>query len=261
MPYIIRSLSYIIFFFLFLLFDNNCFGADGNEWKIGGKIHFEEQSSVDYIGTLELNKLTREILKEFFDIKSDTCANNAKVLIKKENGNFFIKHYEERSKPGVGEEMHATLLYTSKRSDDGHETLKDVCNNLAINDKTLSCGKAPTIEQVAKAYQKLIKPNWKFEISDVVFITSKTANVIIAKLLFNGRDEILNKEGKPVSGGFLHMTLLNIDSSVVSEKEKINQVVIKLKKNLSGKMVKIGNKNGQADLEFGMSGSKNRLRP
>ena len=44
--------------------------SDVNDWKIVGKIHFEEQSSSDYIGTLELNKLTRETIIEFFDIKN-----------------------------------------------------------------------------------------------------------------------------------------------------------------------------------------------
>lgn len=33
--------------------------------------------------------------------------------------------------------MHATLLYTSKRTEDGHETLKDICSNLAQVEKTL----------------------------------------------------------------------------------------------------------------------------
>jgi len=239
----------------------DCFGESEGSWKIGGKIHFEEQSGFDYIGTVAINGVTREVVKEFFDIISDSCADNAKVLIKRENGHFVIRHYEEKSKPGIGEEMHATLLYTSKRTEDGHETLKDICNNLGQVDKTISCEKAPPLEQVSTIYQKIIKPQWRFEISDVVFWASPISNVIVVKLLFNGRDEIVNKEGNPVTGGALHMTLLNIDSLVASETGKINRIISKLKEKLSGKMLKVGDRNGQADLEFGISGSTNRLRP
>jgi len=85
-----------------------------NDWNIGGKIHFEEQSSVDYIGTIEINELTRKALKKIFDVHADSCAHNAKALLKKENNQIILTHREERSKPGIGEEIHATLLYTSK---------------------------------------------------------------------------------------------------------------------------------------------------
>lgn len=99
------------------------------------------------------------------------------------------------------------------------------------------------------------------EISDVVFWTSPISNVVVAKLLLNGKDEIINEQGNPVSGKSLHMTLLNLDSSVASQKEKIEQIVTKLRKKLLGKRVKIGERNGIADLEFGISGSSNRIRP
>jgi hypothetical protein len=157
--------------------------------------------------------------------------------------------------------MHATLLYTSKRTEDGHETLKDICINLVQMDKALSCSEAPTLEQVANAYQKIIKPEWRFEISDIVFWTSPISNVIVAKLLFNGREEIVNEQDNPVSGKSLHMTLLNLESSVASQKEKVEQVITKLKEKLNGKMIKIGERSGHADLEFGISGSPNRVRP
>lgn len=110
------------------------FEDDEKKWKIGGLIHFEEKSSPDYLGTIEIIKLTRESLKGFFDIKSDSCSHNAKTLIKKEDDYFVIKHREERNNPGIGEEMHATLLYTSKRVDNGHETLKDVYQKLTYLD-------------------------------------------------------------------------------------------------------------------------------
>lgn len=230
-------------------------------WKIGGKIHFEQQSSSDYLGTLDLNKSTRETLKEYFDVKDDSCAPNAKVLIKNENGNCLIKHYEERAFPHVGEEMHATLLYTTKRVDNGHETLRDIYENLLEVNQNLPADQVPSVEQIAQTYQKLIKPDWKFEISDVQFVVGKTGSVIIAKLLHEGKDEIVNESGNPVSGNFLHLTLVNIDLSLASETEKINLVVTKLREKFLSKKIKIGNRKGFADLEFGISGSKERIRP
>lgn len=229
--------------------------------KIGGKIHFEEKSSIDYLGTLDLNLLTRDVLKEHFIIKDDSCAPNAKALIKQDNGDYFIKHYEERSVPGLGEEMHATLLYTSKRVESGHETLKDIYQNLVEVNKNLSIDRTPTVEEIAQAYHAIIKSDWKFEISDVEYIIGKTGSCIIAKLLYQGKGEILNEKGKAISGNFLHLTLVNVDLSVSSETEKINLVVAKLKEKLIGKKIKIGDRGGLADLEFGVSGSKDRIRP
>jgi len=250
-----------IFFFIILSFCNSAtFGLSENSWQIGGKIHFEEKSGVDYIGTVELNKIAKESVKEHFNIVSDSCTYNAKLLLKKEKDGFVVKHYEEKSRPGVGEEMHATLLYSEKRFDDGHETLLAVCNNLTQVDKSLSCTDAPTVEQVAAGYQKIIKPGWKFKISDVMFKVEKAGFTIFANLLFKDKDEILNESGNPVSGRFLHITLVNVDQSVVLDKLKIDQLVLKLRKKLRGKMVKISNINGQADLEFGVSGSSDRTR-
>jgi len=231
------------------------------EWMIGGKIHFEEQSSADYIGTVEINELTRKMIKDFFDVQIDSCDHNAKALIKKENNQIILTHREEGAKPGIGEEMHATLLYTKKRVENGHETLRDIYENLRSADMSLPRDRAPTVEQVASAYQKLIKPDWKFQIVDVVFISGKTGSAIVAKLQLDGQDEISNNQGKPISGNFLHVSLAVIDASMTSEMEKIQLVASALKDNLSGKMVKIGNRNGQADLEFGVSGSVDRIRP
>lgn len=253
---------------LLFFISSSCFGfaetpteSSYKDWKIGGKIHFEEQSSVDYIGTLEINELTRATIKDFFDIKSDSCAHNAKVLIKKENDKAVIRHREEKSKPGIGEEMHATLIYTSKRVDDEHDTLLDIYDNLMEIDEDLPSEQPPTVEQVANAYQKIIKPDWKLLISDVEFISGKTGSGIIAKLRFNGQKELLNEKGKPISSGYLHLTLAMVDPSMFSESEKINCAVLELKEKLSGKMIKIGNRHGQADLEFGISGSADRVRP
>jgi hypothetical protein len=248
--------------FLSILFSfSGCFAEERGNWKIGGKIHFEEQNGINYIGIVPINNIMRKILHETFDVQSDFCFDNAKVVIKQENGRFVIRHYEERKRPGIGEEMHATLLYTSKQTGDSHETLKDLCTNLAQGDKTFSCKVAPTLEQVASAYHKIIKPDWQLEISDIVFWKSSISQVIVAKLLFNDRDKIVNEQGKPVSGKSLHMTLLNVDSSVVIEKKKIEEIITKLKEKLLGKMIKIGERNGLADLEFGISGSSHRVRP
>ncbi len=231
------------------------------DWMIGGKIHFEEQSSADYIGTIKINELTRNAIKDFFDVQIDSCAHNAKALLKKENNQVILTHREERSKPGIGEEMHATLLYTSKRVENGHETLRDIYENLRDADASLPQDRAPTVEQIANAYQKIIKPDWKFQVVDVVFISGKTGSGIVAKLQLDGQDEISNNQGNPISGSFLHVSLAMIDASMTSEMEKIQLVASALKDNLSGKMVKIGNRNGLADLEFGISGSADRIRP
>lgn len=232
-----------------------------NDWKIGGKIHFEEESSSDYIGAIAINELTRQTIKRFFDIQVDSCANNAKALLKKENSQIILTHREERSKPGIGEEIHATLLYTSKRVERGHETLHDIYNNLRQVDESLPQDRAPTVKQVANAYQNFINPDWQFQISDVQLISNNTGSFIIAKLELNGQDEIQNNQGSPISGDFLHLTLAMIESSMSQEMGKIQLVVSELKRTLAGKMVKIGNKNGYADLEFGVSGSSARIRP
>lgn len=242
---------------------------DEKAWKIGGKIHFEEQDGPDYLGTTTLNKETRDVLRDMFhvDKKNEYCANNAKVLFKKETDDkFVIGQYEEKRNLGVGEEMHATLLYTSKRGLDGHETLKDIYLNLVEVDESLPRDAAPTVKQIAEAYQKIISPDWKFVISDVVFFKGKTGNAIVAKLIFDGKEGIVNKKRNPVSGNFLHITLANVDSSALLKKEdevELDKATTILKEKLTGKIVKIANKHGQADLEFGQTGStpKERIRP
>ncbi len=231
------------------------------EWKIGGKIHFEEHNSPGCIGVVEVNEMTRDILKEVFPVTTDTCAPIAKPLLKKEQGGFVIRHYEETSRPGIGEEMHATLLYTSKRAVDAHETLRDVYEHLLNVDGTLPRDQPPTVEQIANAYQKIVSLDLKFEISNVEFVTGKTGNAIIARLLVRGKNELVNKYGQPVSGNFLHATLVNVDPSAVQETEKIERVVSQLQKKLSGKALRIGSRGGLADLEFGISGSAQRIRP
>jgi hypothetical protein len=242
------------------------YGSEKYAWKIGGKIHFEEKDGINYLGLITLNRKTIDALSLVFQVDKENvrCANNAKVLFEKEsNGKFAIRHYEEKRNPGVGEEMHATLLYTTKRIQNGHETLKDIYKNLQEVDASLPHNHAPTVEQIAKTYQMIISPDLEFSISDIVFIRGGGGNVIIAKLT---RDEIVNEKGHSVSGGFLHISLANIHPSVLlnsEDEEKVTQAVLMLNEILSGKRVKIACKNGQVDLEFGISGSslENRIRP
>lgn len=162
--------------------------------------------------------------------------------------------------------MHATLLYTSKRMQNGHETLKDVYNNLVEIDENLPHASPPTVQQVASTYQKIINPDWKYEISEVVLMKGNTGNLILAKLLVNGKDEIVNAKGNSVSGNFLHISLARIEPSALSnqeDEEKMRIAALRLNQILSGKSIKIACKNGQADLEFGISGSspQERVRP
>lgn len=231
------------------------------KWMIGGKIHFEERDADDYIGILTLNRTVRETIKKVFLVTSDTCSPNAKILLKRENNHIVLTHYEEKTRPGIGEEMHATLLYTKRRVANGHETLRDVYEYLREVDSRLSKDQVPTVEQVFSAYQLIIKPDWKFTIDSVEYIKDGAVNVIVAKLLWNGRHEIVNQEGHPISGSFLHVTLVNIDASLATEEEKIQLLVKDLQNQLCGKFMKIGIRGEQIDLEFGQSGSKERVRP
>lgn len=237
--------------------------SEESKWKIGGKIHFEENDSADSIGIIQINRIIKDAIHTCFSIVDDTCAPNAKALLKKEETGFVIRHYEEKSKPGIGEEMHATLLYTSKRAfnENAHETLKDIYENLIQIDDRLPRKDPPTVDQVAEAYKKIINPNEIFTISHIEFVKGTTGNAIIAKLLFQGKSEISNTYGNPVSGNFLHMTLVNVDASTLFETEKIKNIVAILQEQLAEKTIKIGNKNGQIDLEFGQSGSPQRVRP
>lgn len=239
-------------------------------WKIGGKIHFEEHDGSDYLGLISINRRTREAMREIFHIekKDDVCADNAKALLKrKPEGTFIIFHREELQNPGVGEEMHVTLLYTRKRMAMGHETLKDIYPYLQEIDGGLPRDRAPSVQQIAQAYQEIIKPDWRFVIANVVLFKEATGGgVISAQLLRNGKEEILNQNGHPISGNFLHLTLASLHPSALSTVEDeaaIDRVVLILKEALRGKFVKIADVNGQADIELGISGStpKERVRP
>jgi len=229
--------------------------VNDEEWRIGGKIHFEEESRSDYIGTKEINNITKNILKEILNIYADSCSDNAKIMLKKEFGHLKMTHYEEKSRPGTGEELHATLLYTKPRSLCRSETLQQTCASLFGK-----CESPPTIESVARAYSTIIAPAWKFRISGVILEKSQTgASYIIAKLLFDGRNNIY-KDGKPISAE-LHMTLVNVaDGSVWAHNKMKGQLIKKLNKELKGKLIKVATKNGISDLEFGISGTPWRIR-
>lgn len=224
------------------------------EWRIGGKIHFEEESGPDYIGIKEINQFVKESLKNLITIKNGASAPNAKIMLIRDGDQIIMTHYEEKSRPGIGEEMHATLLYTQPRGFCNSETLKQVCKNLFE-----TCDFPPSIERVAKTYSSIIKPEWKFKISEVVLTKSGTgSSFIIAKLLFDGHENIY-KDNNPISAG-LHMTLVNSDDSILEVNDIGNLLISDINKYLKGKFVKIAERNGIADLEFGMSGSSWRIR-
>ena len=138
-----------------------------NGWKIGAKIHFEEESDDDYIGLKEVNSLTREALKSILNVQKESGDNSAKLLLKKENGKIQIEHYTEKGRINVGEEMHATLLYTSPRGFHPSETLAQVCNVLFAD-----CGTSPEIVAVSRKYSAIIEPSWRFKISEIVITKS-----------------------------------------------------------------------------------------
>ncbi len=234
--------------------DTTSFVKTHQELQIGGKIHFEDECGIDYLGTREINKITRNILHELLDIGIDSCAPNAKILLTKKDDRVKITHYEEKSRPGVGEEMHDTLLYTKPRGFCDSETLEQVCDTLFGK-----CESPQTIENVAKAYSAIIKPEWRFKISEVVLNENGTSSFISAKLLFDEKTR-LYKDNKPISAT-LHLTLINCsDSSLLASRDISEPLIKALNKELKGKMVKVAAKNGVADLEFGLSGSSWRIR-
>lgn len=192
--------------------NHRCSLKPDNCWKIGAKIHFEEDSGNDYIGLKEINVLIKDALKSVLHIAKESGDNNAKILLKRENGDVQIDHYTEKSRPNVGEEMHATLLYTSPRGFHSSETLAQVCNILFEN-----CEIPIDIENVSTRYSAIIKSYWRFKISEIVVTRNdKGPSFIMAKLLFNDRDNIYLGD-KPISAG-LHMTLVNCeDSSILSD--------------------------------------------
>lgn len=243
---------------------------DQKSWQIGGKLHFEEGDGSGYVGLKTLNRKTKKVLKRVFGISKEQvdCSKATKLLLKKgSNSGFILNDYEERSNPGEGEELHATLLYTKRRGHNPHETLKDVYKNLMELDKSLSEAVPPSVEEVAKLYGKAINPDWKFVISEVVLLKGGNSNgAVVAKILLNGKDKIYNKKGNSISAGPLHITLASIESSVLQDKDaqsRLDRCVIKLNESLAGKSVKVSTRKGHPDLEFGITGStpKDRVRP
>lgn len=226
-----------------------------SEWRMGAKIHFEEESGNDYIGLKAINALTKDALKSVLSITKDSGDHNAKILLKRENSGIHIHHYAEKSSPHMGEEMHATLLYTRPRGFHSSETLTQVCSTLFMH-----CSEAPDIKVVSAKYVDIIKPSWRFEISEIVMTKNdKGPSFITAKLLFH-HDENIYLGDKPISAG-LHLTLVNCeDPSILSDSTKVDKLIKKLEECLKGKFIKIAAKNGVADLEFGMSGQRERIR-
>jgi len=254
MKKIIVFFSFFVFVAYSMLTTATNYENSNQELQIGGKIHFEEESGTDYLGTREINKITRNLLHELLDIETDSCAPNAKILLSRKDDKIKISHYEEKSRPGVGEEMHDTLLYTKLRGFCDSETLEQVRDTLFGK-----CELPQTIENVAKVYSSIIKPEWRFKISEVVLNENGTSSFISAKLLFDEKTR-LYKDNKPISAT-LHLTLVNCsDSSLLAIRDISEPLIKALNKDLKGKMIKVAAKNGIADLEFGLSGSAWRIR-
>lgn len=225
-------------------------------WKIGAKIYFEEKSDKDYLGTKEIQEITKTYLKEILSISSDDCPPNAKIRLIKDGEKIKMTYFEERSRPGVGEQLHTTLLYTTARGFCNSETLEQVSSNLSMTSDPSS---PPTLEQVAKKYDTIIEPEWKFKISEITLTQSSGTAFIIAKLLHKNR-ETISIHGNPISAG-LHMTLVNIADTSVFKHDELSRLIAQLNTTLQGQQIKIGNRQGHADLEFGISGTPERLRP
>ncbi len=222
-------------------------------WKIGAKIHFEEESGNDYIGLKEINAFTKDALKSVLSITKESCENNAKILLKKDKGGIAIDHYTEKSRPNIGEEMHATLLYTSSRGFCDSETLKQICPVLFKD-----CHSPIAIEDVNTKYQAIVNPDWKFKIEEIKVYENKKSITFSAILSFEDHKNIYFKD-KPISAG-LHLTLIQCFEPSIFNKQTIQKCLDTLNHNLKGKFIKIAAKNGVADLEFGMSGQPWRIR-
>jgi hypothetical protein len=224
-------------------------------WKIGAKIHFEEEGGKDYIGLRGINKITKDALKSTLKIHKDFVTNNSKILLKKDDDKIQMTNYEEKNIPSVGEEMHATLLYTKPRGFHDSETLQQICGALFKN-----CQNPPSLKKVAKKYSSIIKFDSKFQISEVILTkTSDGPSFIMAKLLLNEHENIY-LGAKPISAG-LHMTLINCtDDSILGDASTRTKLIRKLNNELKGKMIKISTKHRAVDLEFGISGELWRVR-
>ena len=186
-------------------------------------------------------------------ITKDSGDNNAKILIKSQNGCTQIDHYTEKSRPDVGEEMHATLLYTSPRGFCDSEALKQVCPVLFKN-----CKDPIAIEDVVKKYQSIINPDWRFKIEEIK-VYENEKNITFSAILSFESHKNIDLGGKHISAG-LHLTLVQCFDPTIFNKQTVYQCLEILNQRLKGKLIKISNKNGVADLEFGISGRPWRIR-
>lgn len=224
-------------------------------WRVGGKIHFEEEGGSDYIGLKEINAITRSALRSVLPIAKESGDSQAKILLKDVGGDLHVEHFTEKSNPGVGEEMHATLLYTAQRGFCASETLAQVCHTLFT-----VCETPPDIATVSARYSAIIKPHWRFKISEILLTTSDGgSSFIMAKLLLNDRENIY-LDNRAISAG-LHMALINCENCLrIVDPIAMREVAMRLNEELKGKFIKIADRNGVADLEFGLSGQPWRLR-
>lgn len=95
------------------------------------------------------------------------------------------------------------------------------------------------IKHVADVYRAIIKPEWKFQISEIVLGNREKGPLCsVAKLLFHGRDHIFLGD-EPISAG-LHMTLINFeDKSLFTNEDVLDLLIKRLNEAFQGKQIKI----------------------
>ena len=158
-------------------------------WAIGIKLHFEEESGSDYIGINDMNAASQQVIKSSLPVIRSTCAKNAKIQLVRFHNGIEITHYTEKMNPLIGEEMHATILYTRPRGFCDSETLTQVCPHLFD-----SCITPPSIEATQKRYQAMIHPDWRLVINTIYVFKGKGTITFSASLLLQGKSNIYIKD-------------------------------------------------------------------
>jgi hypothetical protein len=209
-------------------------------------MYFEKADGENSIGTVTLGNQVRKSLKRVLNVQTDTAESASVVAIARKNGLICIESEKDRSESGM--ELHATLLGADPQFGDGHGTLQDVYEKLPLTDH-FTASSAPTLEQIAKAYDQLIEPGLPFSIMDIIFWDEGAEHAFVATLSRNENCEITNGDGEPVSAT-LNVTLANVDQSLLEDRSWIESVLDQLQKKLLGKNLRVAAKNGEAKLEF-----------
>lgn len=174
----------------------------------------------------------------------------------KNGSSIHIVNYSEKNTADTPEEMHATLLYTATKGINHTETLYQT-KEFLFNGSIIP----PSVKRVAITYGKIIQPNWKFKIEEIVISKSNADGKIsvAAKLLFNDANEIYYNN-HPVSAGLKLTLVVCLDSSILSDQTMTGRLVEDLNKKLKGKFIKTGGKDGVSDLEFWLPSKPWKIR-